>query len=591
MPTATLPALRPFCVLLAAAALLLPSACNRPAGTPATAPLPFTGQLPEVGGVQAIVSLRHPKLVNQDLGKFMAGVPETAMLRLVLSQFAAYGYPEFSEIAADSNVGLAVLSISAADLKAKSAVTIGLAKLKEGGKLWTLLQASHLAVQKQGDWVLIGKDEASLAKLKSPAAVISYLEEPQAEDLRLWGRASPDLLAALKDQFLLGVNVQLSALAPAQQKAALAYIDVLFSLLAQLHSAGLTLTFTDDAMRLTEFAQFLPDSPAGTYLRYQPGPPPAVAQLVSGDALLTGVFRQDPKAAGDLASATLDPFIAVGYPPVSDPLKRMKASYLALVAASDGGGAGVVDVTGEVKDGAPKMTPRFFYTLSGQFTPQIVRSYVQSGKALTDMLTNFMGANFAAKAGAPPGTLPTQLTENALTVDGATFDSWVIPNGLGGPEAGRTTDYVGAAGGNLVVADSEATLQQRLPALLAKTALADGIAVPASADEIGRMSLNGAKLVDLAAAAAKLDRSDPDIKAALDGFTADYAAGGPVTSVVTGGQAKGQVELAVPYKFIEASMHLGQYLSARKFNLLQLFTPGPPRSAAHPRRPSPAATP
>jgi hypothetical protein len=59
--------------------------------------------------------------------------------------------------------------------------------------------------------------------------------------------------------------------------------------------------------------------------------------------------------------------------------------------------------------------------------------------------------------------------------------------------------------------------------------------------------------------------------------------------VVTVGQAKGQVELAVPYKFIEASVHLSQYLSARKFNLLQLFTPAPPPRAVRPRpRPRPA---
>jgi hypothetical protein len=68
----------------------------------------------------------------------------------------------------------------------------------------------QFAIQKHGDWVLLAKDPASLAKLKSPDAVIAYLEKPQTEDIRFWGRASPELLSWLQDRLVQSFNAKLT---------------------------------------------------------------------------------------------------------------------------------------------------------------------------------------------------------------------------------------------------------------------------------------------------------------------------------------------------------------------------------------------
>ena len=103
---------------VAASALLFSAGCHKKEAPQAEGPEAFTAQLPEVEGVQAILSLRHPSLINQDLEKLMAGVPEAGVhAGGAFYTTAAYGYPEFTDIAAGSNVGVAVLSLSGAEIK------------------------------------------------------------------------------------------------------------------------------------------------------------------------------------------------------------------------------------------------------------------------------------------------------------------------------------------------------------------------------------------------------------------------------------------------------------------------------------------
>jgi hypothetical protein len=584
------PVLRPLCVLLFAAALLLPLACHK-AAAPVETPEPFTGQLTEVEGVQAIVSLRHPKLVNEDLGKLMAGVPETAMARLLLMQFSTFGYPQFSEIAAGSNVGVAVLNLTAADLTAKTTVAIGFAKLQENGKLWALLAARGLVLQKHGEWVLIGQDAASIAKLKSPNAVIAYLEKPQTEDLRLWGRLSPEFLASLKASAQSGLDAQLPSLSADERKAAQAYCDVLFSLLGQIHSADISLAFADDAIKLSYGIQMLPDSAFGIFLRYPPGPVPEVAQYVSGDAFGTLSFRQKPRALLDLSNAILDALIAVDYPPVADRLKEIKASRAAILESSSGGGVAAFNLGYGPKDGRNQISPDYFYVMGGNFTPEMARNYFKQIHTVTEQVSQLMRAKVKAVPGVAGVQVEHPYVENAATVEGCAFDSLTTAMAMNGQELSSQTQLGGVAGGNLVIATSETTLKARLPALLAKTPLPDAIRVPDIAGEIGHGEFNGAKFVDLLVEAAKLDLTNPDTKAQVDGFRAEYAAAGPASVSVTAGQAGAKAVFAVPYKLIESSIHLGQYMAAQKFNFASLFMPALPTNAHPPgRRPRPAAS-
>ena len=556
-----------------AAALMLSAGCHKNASLALPGPEPFTAQLPEVEGVQAILSLRHPALLNQDLEKLMVNVPEAGIIRMALAQAAAYGYPDFPDIAAGSNVGVAILSLSGADLKAKTVVYVGFAKLKKGGGLWSLLNMAHLAAQETGDWVMFAKDQASLAKLKSPGAVMAYLEKPQAEDIRLWGRVSPDLLAGLKGALMPGLDARIASLTQDQRKAAHGYIDALYSWLLQLHSVDVSMGFDDFGFKIAESAQFLPDTPVGTFLRYREGPSPEVAGFVSADSLGTVIFRQNPKAASDLTVAILDSLIAVEYPSGSGPLKEMKASFGTMMAASSGGGAAAFDLAVGKRNGREQVTPEFFYALSGRFTREIVRAYAKSSLTMSKDFSSLIAGKLASVPGAGglAPSFPYTYAEDSLNIDGVSFDCLALPVAVNGREISRTTEYFGAVDGNFLMASSESALRKHLPALRAKTALADGIRMAEGPGEIARMNLNGGKLVDVFAEAAGLNPGDPDTKSELAGLKADYAAGEPASAGVTVGQARGSVTLSVPYKFIEASVHFERYMGAKKVNLFSLM--------------------
>jgi len=556
-------------------ALLFQTAGIKPAALAAIpGPEPFTAQLTEVDGVQAIISLKHPKLVNQDLEKLMAGVPETAMLRTILTQLAPYGYPEFSEVAAGSNIGVAILSPSGAEFKNRSAVLIGFAKLKEGGKLWTLLGQSGLVIQRHGDWILFARAGADIAKLKSPDAVIAYLEKPQAEDLRFWGRASPELFALIRDKVSPGLAAKAASLAPEKRKAAADYLHVLAAMLGQIHDAGIALSFEDAGIRLSYFVQFRPDTPAGILLSYGAGPVPAVAGYISADALGTFVSRNNPKALSNFADSVFDSLIAVDYPPMSERLRKLKTSYEEFMAASDGGGAGTFNLAVVEANGREQLKPRFFYVASGHIGREEAQAYFRQSQTLNNPLAKLLRLSGGPGAGMAPVESHSAYAENALTVADTSFDCLTVSSSMGGVPFSSVTEYIGVIDGNMVVADSAATLKRQLPALRAGITLADAIPVSDAPGEYGRVTLNGSKLVEQFAVAAKLDLNDEDVKAQIASLKAAFAAAGPAVAVMTAGHAQGVLTLSVPYKFISASINLGTYMSAQKFNLLGLLAPG-----------------
>ena len=554
----------------------------------AEGPPPFTGHLTEVDGVQVILSVKHPKQVNRDLEKLIAGAPEAIVLRLALGSTTRYGYPEYSDFAADANFGVALLEFSGANLKATPPVFVGFAKLKENGKVWTLLRQNHLTLQKRGDWVLIAKDEAALGHLRSPDAVIAYLEKPQTEDFRLWGRASPALLDGLREMVLPPFKAKLAHYSPEKQKAALAYFDAFYSLLRQLHSVEVSLTCTATALEITDSVQFRPDSPIGIFLSYPPGPPPAAAQYLSADALGSFVTQANPKAYRDLANSIFDTLIAVDYPPLAEKLKQLKTTYSALAAAIDGSTAGVFDLGLRKVNGRDQLAPQYFLVMCGHVSPELARDYFKRSQSMNKPFGKFSMAGFAGGAFENHSTY----VENAASVDGVAFDSFTTANTFNGKELSRMTQYAGVANGDLVLADSEATLKARLPALRAKTEPASGIPAAARPGEYGRITLSGGRLVDLLAEAAKVNRNDPDVAAQLGDLKAGYAVAGPLTWSITNGEARAAVTFSMPYKFISASVHLGIYMSSQNLNLMQLLSPNVPAAPRHYRpRPRPAPMP
>ena len=331
----------------ASIAVLLLLACLPTLSAATGGPEPFTGQLTEVPGVQAVVSIRHPKLLNQDLEKLMAGVPEAAMLRAVLMQATAFGYPEFSEIATGSNVGLAFTPLfdGPAGVARTDPKFILFVKLNTEGKLWNLLtNAQHLAHTRHGDWTLFAKHEGDFSRLASPDAVIALLEKPQEEDIRAWFRATPGLVERVKAKVREALRPKLETLPEPKRKAALAYLDVVCALVSQLHSIDAGLTLGDKGISLTGSYQFYPGSPIGNALSYPPGPRPAVADFVRGDALVAFAARYNPAAQRDLMDQVLDMLIAVDYPPLAEKLRSFRTDYLAIGDSVDGGAAGTIDV-------------------------------------------------------------------------------------------------------------------------------------------------------------------------------------------------------------------------------------------------------
>jgi len=535
--------------------------------TPVSKPEKFTAKLTEIEGVQAVYTLRHPKLILSDLDKLMTEVPETALARMFLGQLTPFGYPEFSDLAVGSNIGVALLALTPEELDAGKPTLVGFAKLKEGGKIWTALTKSGLVLEKHDEWTWIAQDASAFAKIKAPAAIVAHIDQPQTAEVRAWGHLTPALLERAKSYFLPLLEAKFAARPTAEQKALVAYVNVLWSYLAQLHSAGGSLDLNDQGITLAYSGQFLPDSTTGTWLRYPPGPAPKIAQSVPNDALISMALRQNMDGQKEFVSAVLDSLIAVQYPSASEPLKRAKASYLAFAKNSDGGMVATMNI-GLPKGGQQQPEIDMLGVQTGSFTEAQVTAFYKDSISLSQLFTDAMfDASSLMAPNAPKPEISQQLTENALTINGTRFGSLVTTTKTdvaGQVQTATTTQHYGVVGGNLVYSLNEDALRAKLPALAAKRAVTNPVDLTFNGYEIALMTVQGTKLVDMVAGAAHFDASDADIQAQLKTLKEGYAASGPVKATITASQAQAGVTLSIPYKFIAQSVRLGQFANAYK---------------------------
>lgn len=563
--------------LTLAASLQFATGC-RPKTDSASEPEKFTAKLTEIEGVQALYTFRHPKLINQELDTLMTEIPEAALARMFLGNLAAFGYPEFSELAAGTNIGVAMLEVNAEELAAGKPTLVGFAKLKEGGKIWKALSQRGLTLQKQGDWVLISTDADAIAKVKAPAAIIAQIEQPQNEELRVWGRVSPALLDQIKKAAIPLIETKLASLTPEKKKAALAYVDVLWGYLAQLHSGGASLDLSNQGIAIGYNGQFLPDSATGRFLRRNLGSSPKIAESIPADGMVTILVRQNVPGQVEFVTGFLDALIAVDYAPVATSLKTIKDTYLAVSKNNDGGAALSMNMTFPADGKQPEVDMFGVYT--GKFTEAQVFKAYQDTIDLSKKFTQ--GALQAATSFAPGAEIPQieqKLNESALTIDGIKFGSVVSTtkmNVLGEEQVTISTQYFGVAAGNLVYASNEASLRAKLPAIVAHRKVENPIKLMLKDDEMMVFAVNGENLVEAALTGVKLDRNDTDIQAQIKSLKEGYAACEPIKSTINASQAKASFNVIIPYKFIAQSIRLAQFSSAHKLDAAMNTEPSDP---------------
>lgn len=531
------------------------------ASQPKSEALPFTGKLVEIEGVQAIYSLRHPKLILGDLDKLMTEVPETALLRMFLGQLAPFGYPEFTELAADSNIGIALLNLTPETLEAGTPEFVAFAKLKENGKIWNALAQSGFTLEKRDEWTWIAQDPVNFAKISAPAAIFEQVSQPQTQEIRVWGQVSPALLDLAKNAVLAKLESVLETRSPAEQQAAKAYADVIWGYLAQVHSGGGSLDLADDRIALEYFAQFKPETPTGILLRNAHGPAPKLAQYVPADGIFSAVMRQNIPAQIDFVNGLFDALIAVDYPAGADALKSAKTGYLAMSKNSDGGG--VVTVNMSLPKGTEAPDVRMFGVNSGSFSEEAVFEGYKTTSELSSTFTNTLLASMASLTPMAPKPSVTQtFNDNALTIDGVRFGSITTTTKIEGVDDQVTHQYFGVANGLLVFTTSEAELRAKLPALLAKKPVSNPVSLTFANDEFFVGAVHGENIVDMVLAGLALDRNDADVQAQIESLKKGYTDAAPVKLTASAGQAKASLSLAIPYKFISQSVKLGQFASA-----------------------------
>jgi hypothetical protein len=535
----------------------------KPKAASATKPTAFTAELTELPGVQAVYTLRHPKLINADLEKLMTAVPEAALARMFLGQLTAYGYPEFTELAADTNLGVALLELDEAALAAAKPVFIGFAKLKQGGKIWNALQQSGLALETRGEWTWIARDAALFEQLKSGDAVTAHIARPQIEEIKVWGRATPGLLSALKARVMPALETKLAERPAEDRQALTAYVDVLWSYLAQIHSGDASIDLGDTGLTIAYSAQFLPDSALGTWLRYPHGPEPKIAASVPSDGLFNIVMRQNAPAQAEFFEGLFDALIAVDYPKVSSPLKAHKESFISLIKSSDGGAVVTMDMSMPVGGKTPEIS--LFGVYAGHFTETQVFDYYRQSAAFTDRFTNALFTSMSSLTPMQPASsMKSKLSEDVLTIEGVRFGTFTTTITTGTQEPVTTVQHYGVADGNYIFASDEASLRAKLPAILSKQKVAKPVSIALTGDEALIGTVQGDRIVDMVVEGLKLDLSDADTQAQVNTLKQGFAAADSPRFAVSAAQAKGVFTFSIPYQFISQSVRLGQFAAAHK---------------------------
>ena len=572
---------------LALATALLAASCSK---TPAPEKFTDTAQLENIDGAMAFYSFQHPKLVVQSLDKLAAEIPEAAFLNALLSaQGARLGYPDFTEIAAGTNIGVYQPAMSLDELKLKRGQRAFLSqvffiKLKENGKIWNMLTRQlHLQTRKQGDWTMFAFDTAAFDAVKNPDALIARLSAPQTETLRAWFSLDGDMAAAYQTLLDDALSKALSAgtLPDAEKTAFAAYAKILIGeFFASAQSARASLTLGDTSLQITGGIQNKPDSPLGIFARYRSDATPDTARYIANDAILTGVIRITPKAQRDLAEHFADQLLTVDYPPVSEPIAKLKTACdtSGYWKQMDGCVAMSMNMSMDLSDlQAPKTEGKNFTVTSGKFdtgTLQIMDESIAIAQKLVSQMMAY------AVRHAPAGNLGRDLPEitfpatQPVKIEGVDFSAWTMQIRAGSENGAaarprllqKQTTYYGVAGGNLVTASNEADLKTRLPALLAKKVLPDNIAAanPLQPYDIASMSLNGGALTDMICATARLDMTDTDAQATIADIKSLYAQSGPARLTMEARQAALEYKADIPYKFIAASVRLGRYIYSVK---------------------------
>ncbi len=547
------------------------AAVSQPAKSPE--PEPFTAQLDEVQGAMIFYSLQHPKLISQGLNKLIAEIPEASYARVLLETYGAqYGYPEFSELAADASIGIYQPAQSLEQLKRGGQSPVIFMKVKEGGKIWNaLVNQFGMRAQKRGEWTLFARSPSDdiFEAVANPDAVIARLSAPQAENVRMWA----GLNGAMRDTYqsliseIITKAIDKSAIPDTEKTAFNAYAGIILpELFASTHSARASLHFADTGLRINYGAQFKPDSPLGTFARYRSDATPVVGQYIANDSLLSASVRYVPKAAQDVFDYLTGLFLKVDYPPFSTPLAQFKKDYADYWKQMDGCGAMTIDMEMDLENlEAPKSKADTFVAYSGKFDRRSM-SYMKASIDLAEKFINQISAIAAQSSDKKIPRITLSSESNAATIDGNTFDAMTLGVTGGEIEIPPQKTYYGAAGGNLITASSEATIQKRLPALLAQKTLPGNVteANPLAPYDIMSMTLNGGALVDFVCKTSRIDLSDPDRQAAFASIKDTYKQTTPACVTIETRQAAITYKADIPYKFISASVKLGQYTYAAK---------------------------
>jgi len=567
---------KPATAVLALALSLLAGSHSK---TPAPEAFTDTARLENIDGAAAFYTFQHPKLIAQGINKLTAEIPEASYLNMVLAAYGGrLGYPEFTEIAAGTNVGIYQAAMSLDELQRhRQPVFILFVKLKENGKIWNALTNQiGLQSRKLGDWAMFAKNTADFDAVKNTGALIARLSAPQAETCRAWFCLNGDTAAPYKTLLTDAISKTLSrsALADAEKTAFAAYARVIIGeILDSTHSATITLNLGDTGVSITEGAQFKPDSPVGIFSRYRSDATPDIARYIANDAIISGVFRFTPKAQRDLSDYLINTVLKVDYPPVSEPLAQFQkniGSYWEQI-----GGCGALTINQKIdlaNPRGPKFTADTFAAYSGKFDPPSTRQYLQSvvgmAQGLMANMLDVVRANITrARADDLPQISITSATD-ALTVGDINFDSMTIniTPAKQSVHIPPQTTYFGVADGSLVSSSNEATLKKRLPALLAQNPLPDNVAAanPLQPYDLLSMILNGAPLADMVCDAAKIDLTDTDAQATIADIKESYQQSGPARMTVEARQATLALKVDIPYKFISAGVKLGRYVYSVK---------------------------
>ncbi|MFH1496971.1 MAG: hypothetical protein ABII82_04015 [Verrucomicrobiota bacterium] len=542
---------------LAAPLALFNTGCGKKT---ASQPAPFTAELTEIAGVQAVYTLRHPKLINADLEKLMTAVPEAALARMFLGQLAAYGYPEFSDIEPGSNLGVALLDDGDATMLSGQPTFVGFAKLKPGGKIATALGAAGLVLEQRGEWTWIARDAAAFAKVTAPDAITAHVSRPQTEEIRFWGRLSPALLAELKSRVMGAIETQLAEQSAADRQALVGYAEVAWSYLAQIHSAGGALDLNDQGIALTYSAQFLPDTALGVFLRHAPGADPEINRSVPADGLFNLLVRTNPAAQTELFNGVFAALLAVDHPEGRQALTSMQPGFIALIEAGKRGTVATFDMDMPVADRAPEID--LFMVSEGDYQRETVNDYYRQSAALTDRFSNALLSGIAslAPAGtAPQTTIKTEFNGEQTTIAGVPFGAITSTTATDGLPPVVSTQYYGVSDGLFIMGSDPESLAARLPAVLARQAVANPVQIPLGPDDLLVAEISGRRIVDMVVESSGGNLDDPDLKAQVQTLKDGYAAVAPPRMTVTASQAKMGFALTLPYPFLAQSARLGQF--------------------------------